>query len=177
MCTIPLALMAASTAMSAYGQYTQGQVANKIAQNNATMAGYAAQDAQQRGELQAQQSQRQADMAQGAARARLAANGVDVGVGTAGDLQAQNDFFGQYNANQARFNAAREAWSDRTQQSNFLAEGAAAAQQGRLGAFSTVLGGSAQVAGKWYAMNNPDPAPAYAGNMTGFYGGNGRSGD
>lgn len=154
---VPIAMMAASAVLSASAAMKQGQVTAQIGRNNAAMAEYAARDAENRGELQAQQAQRQAAQAQGATRARLAANGVDLGVGTAADLQAQNDFFGEYNATQARNNAAREAWSDRAQGANFNAQANAASEQGNLGAFSTLLGSGGQVAGKWYQYRNPSP--------------------
>lgn len=160
---LAMAAMAASTAASAYGAYTQGQTSNRIAQANAQQAQITAQTQQQQGELAAQQAQRQAAMAQGAARARLAANGVDTSVGTAGALQAQNDFFGEMNANTARYNAQLGMWSSQQQANNFTAEGSAAATQGDIGAFGTVLGGAGQVAGRWYSYKNPQQYPFYGG--------------
>lgn len=154
---------AVSASASAYGQYRQGQASAGIARNNATMAGYAAQDAQYQGEMRAQAAQRQAAQVQGATRARLAANGVDLGVGTAADLQAQNDFFGEQNASNARYDAARQAWSDRAQQSNFTFQSHEDVMNGNLGAAGTAIGGAGQVAGKWYGYTNPSPVPGTGG--------------
>lgn len=151
-----MAATAAGGALSAYGQYQQGKTSNQIAQNNATMAGYAATEAQRQGELQSQQAQRQAAMQQGATRNRLAANGVDLGVGTAGELQANNDYFGEVNAANARTNAGRQAYGYDVQAQNDRAQGAAAQQQGTLGAFGTVLGTAGSVSGRWYSMTTPN---------------------
>jgi hypothetical protein len=113
------------------------------------MAEYAAQDAVQRGEQEAIKVRQRADQIKGAQRSKMAAGGVDLGVGTAAELQSQTDFFGLQDVATTRSNAAREAWSDRVQGANFRAQGDAAAKQGNLQAFSTALGTAGQVAGKW----------------------------
>lgn len=152
----PMSLMIASTAaatvaggVAAYGQYQQGQVAKQVGRNNQIMAEYAAQDAQRRGEEQAIAARRKGDQIKGAARANMAAKGLDLGVGTAAELQDQTDFFSEGDQITARDNAAREAWSARVGGANAMAQGRAAAQQANLQAFGTVLGTGAQVAGKW----------------------------
>ena len=145
---------------AAYGQHQQGKVAEKVGRNNQIMAEYAAQDARLRGEDQAQMARRRGDAIKGAQRARLAASGLDLSVGTAGELQDQTDFFSQGDQNTARVNADRDAWSMRTSGQQASAQGNAAAQQGNLAAFGTTLGTAGQVAGKWYDMNRPPPKAA-----------------
>jgi hypothetical protein len=146
-------LAAAGAGMTAYGQYQQGQAAEKIARNNQIMGEYAAQDAQARGEEDAMAVSRKGEQLKGAQRSRMAASGIDLGVGTAADIQDQTDFFAQQDINTARSNARRDAWAFRAQGANAAAQGRFAAQQGQLQAFSTLLSGAGQVASMW------SPAP------------------
>lgn len=146
---IAMAATAISGGIQAYGQYQQGQVAAQVGRNNQIMAEYAAQDATRRGEEEAMQVRRRADQIKGAQRSRMAAAGLDLGVGTAAELQDQTDFFGQIDQNTARDNAKREAWSNRVQGANANAQGQAAKQQANLSAFSTVLASAGNVSSKW----------------------------
>lgn len=139
--------MMIAAAVSAYGQIQQGKATQKIANNNAIEAGYAADSAQKQGEIQAEGAQRQADVVEGATRARLAAGGVDLGVGSAASVQAGNDFFGNLNVNAARDNAALTSYGYRTQAQNFTTQGNVAMSQARIGATSTIIGGMASAAG------------------------------
>lgn len=144
-----IAALSGATALSAYGTYTQGQTAAAVARNNQVMAGYAAQDAERRGEEDAMKVRRQTSQVVGAQRSRLGANGVDLGVGTAAELQDQANFFGQMDSDTTRFNAKRSAWQARASGDQAAALGRAEAQQASIGAFSTLLSGAGQVAGKW----------------------------
>lgn len=155
--TIAMAAMAIGGALSAKAQYNQGQVQAGLMRNNATMAEYAAQDAMRRGDEEAAKVRRQGDQIKGAQRAKMAAAGLDLEAGTAGELQDQVDFFSQMDQNTARSNAKRDAWALREQAKGYGVQGAAAEQQGTLGAFSTILATGGQVAGKWYA-NKPSTA-------------------
>lgn len=135
--------------MQAYGQYQQGRAAEQVARNNQIMSEYAAQDAQARGEEEAMAVRRKGEQLKGAQRSRMAAGGVDLGVGTAAEILDQTDFFAEQDMATARTNAKREAWALRAQGANAMAQGRFAAQQGRLGAFSTLLSGAGQVSSKW----------------------------
>lgn len=115
------------------------------------MAEYAAKDAQRRGEQEVINIRRRGDQIKGAQRAAMAARGLDLGVGTAQELQDQTDFFSASDQATTRTNAARDAWSLRTQGRNARAQGDFAAQQGTLGAFGTALGTGGQVADRWYS--------------------------
>lgn len=153
MCVAAAPLALAATALSgglaAYGQYQQGQVAAQVGRNNQIMAEYAAQDALKRGEDEAMRARRQGDQLKGAQRASMAARGIDLGVGTAQELQDQTDFFSLTDQSTARDNAKRDAWSSRVAGTNAKAQGDAARRQGNLSAFSTLLGSAGQVSGKW----------------------------
>jgi hypothetical protein len=146
--TISLIAAAAGTGLSAYGGYQQSKTQQQVANNNAQVAEWQAQDAQRRGEQEAQDAMRRGAALKSAQRVSLASRGLDLGYGTAADLQDQTDFFAQTDAATARTNAGKEAWARRAQGANFAAE--ASAQRPWLTAGSTLLAGSAQVADKWY---------------------------
>jgi len=144
--------------MAAVGAYQQGQAAKAVGRNNQVMAEYAAQDALRRGDAEAAAIQRRASQTAGAQRAALAAKGVDIGTGTAGELQDQTDFFSLVDQGTVRDNAKRDAWSARTQGANARAQGDAAARQGNTSAFATLLGAGGQVADKWRTYNKTAPS-------------------
>jgi hypothetical protein len=166
MCDPVTIIAGVGLAVTALGQYQQGQTAKAVGRNNQVMAEYAAQDAQRRGEQEAQAVRRRGDAIKGQQRARMAAAGLDLGVGTSADLQDQTDFFSESDQQMARFNAKRDAWSLRAKGVQAGAEGAASARQGTIGAFGTALSGAGQVAGKWYS-----PSSTAAAGGTATYGG------
>lgn len=146
---IALGATVGSGVMAAGSAYQQGQVAKQVAANNATMAEYAAQDAQRRGEEQVQAVQRKASQIKGAQRATMAARGLDLGVGTAADIVDQTDFFAEQDVATTRYNAAREAWSARAQGQDMLTQGKWAARNANAQALGSLLGTAGSVAGKW----------------------------
>lgn len=169
-----MVMTAASAAMSAVGQYQQGQAAKQVGRNNQIMSEYAAQDALRRGEDEAIAARRQAAQVRGGQRAAMAARGLDLTAGTPAELIDQTDFFGEQDVRTVRGNAARDAWSARTQGAQAAAEGRAAASQGTLGAAGSILGGAAQVADQWYRYKGPPksyggaivkPLPGFGPNM------------
>ena len=149
---ISLGASIGGTVMSAGAAYQQSQTNKQIAQNNATVADYQAQDIQRRGEEDAQAVQRRAAAIKSAQRVNLASKGLDLGYGTAADLQDQTDFFAASDAATARTNAAKDAWGKRAMGANYRAE--ASAQNPMLAGAGTLLGGGAQVADKWYRYKN-----------------------
>ena len=145
----PAVIPLAAAAFSAYGTYQQGQAAKQVGRNNQIMAEYAARDAERRGEEDAMKVRRQADQIKGAQRSRMAAAGLDLGVGTAAELQDQTDFFGLQDISTTRNNARKAAWSARATGQQEAAMGDFTARNSNLAAFSTLLGGASQAAGKW----------------------------
>jgi len=143
--------------MTAASAYQQGQVQKQVAANNATMAEYAAQDAQRRGEEDAASIQRKAAGLKGTQRAMMAARGLDLGVGTAAEIQDQTDFFGETDAATARGNAARDAWAYRAQGQDMMTQGRYAARNANAQAFSSLLGTAGSVAGKWDTYTRKGP--------------------
>lgn len=147
---ISLGAAVGGTVMSAGAMYQQSKVAEATARNNATMAEYAAQDAQRRGEEEAAAVRRKGAALKSAQRVSLAAKGLDLGYGTAADLQDQTDFFTQSDVATTRTNAAREVWNLRAQGQQTLAKGRADALNSMYQAGGSLLGGAGQVADKWY---------------------------
>lgn len=158
--TIALAVTAVAGAVAAKGQYDQGQVAKQVGRNNQIMAEYAAQDATKRGDEEAARLRQRGAQIKGAQRANMAAKGLDLSVGTSAELIDQTDFFSEMDQVTARNNAAREAWSTRAAGTNYRAQGDAAARQGNMAAFSTLLSTAGSVSQKWYDYNPPKSKPA-----------------
>lgn len=173
-----VAMMVVSTALTAYGQYQQGQAqeaAGKaqsdaltynaaIARNNQILANRAAEDATQRGEIAARQKQIEAAQLKGRQLTVLAANGVDVNQGSSVDILADTAELGKFEELTIKANAAREALGYRQQAqgfetdavlgtagaSNALSAGSFAKSNSMIQAGGTIAGGLSSVAGKWY---------------------------
>ncbi len=145
---VSLGLSAAGTGLSAVGAYNQARTGKAVAEANAQNAELQAQDALRRGEKDAQEIQRRAASFKSSQRVSLAAKGLDLGYGTAADLQDQTDFFSQQDVATARTNARKEAWNLRAQRNNYQME--AAASRPWMSSGSTLLAGAGQVASRWY---------------------------
>lgn len=181
--SLALAATVVSAAISAGSAYQQGQTAKKMANYNATMAEYAAVDAQRRGEQEVQAVQRRAAAIKGSQRSLMASRGLDLGEGTPAEIVDQTDFFGEQDINTARDNAKREAWSLRARRGQELFAGDAAARQGNLQAAGTLIGSAGSVAGKWSSYGRPsgygsnDFSGVNGGNATSMWLRYGRGGD
>lgn len=136
------------TGVSAMSAMNQASANQQIAQNNAKVAEYQAQDIERRGQEDAMAVQRRAAALKSSQRVNLAAKGLDLGYGTAADLQDQTDFFAASDVATARTNAAKDAWGKRAMGANYRAE--ASAQNPLMASAGTLLGGAGQVADKWY---------------------------
>lgn len=153
--TAALGASAAGAGLTAYGAYSSAQTQKKVAANNAAIADIQAQDAQNRGELNAQKSERQGSQVTGAQRATYAARGLDLGVGTPSDVIDQTNFFAESDAATARTNANKEAWALKSQAGNFQAQSDAINPGLQL--TGSLLGGASSVASKWYDYSRPRP--------------------
>ena len=91
-------------------------------------------------------------------RAAMAANGIDLGTGSAAELQASTDTMKDIDANQLLANAVRNAWGYRMQGVNYQNE-AMMARAGAKGinpgmaAFGSLLSGATNVATSWYGLS------------------------
>ena len=148
MCEPTLILAGASTLFAAKGAYDQAAMQKQVAGNNAVLAERAAADAITRGDKDAMAVRRQASLLIGSQRASLASRGVDLGEGTAAELQDQADFFSQSDQATARTNARKEASGYGSQAAVFNAQ-ARSINPGLI-AGSTLLAGASGVADKWY---------------------------
>lgn len=129
-----------------------------VAAVNARIAELGAQSALYQGQQQVGALTLKAGQLKSSQRATLAANGVDLGVGSASEIQASTDIMKEIDANTLTANAVRSAWGYRTQAMNFqneaLTKRATAGSISPFGsAASSLLGSAASVAGSWYSMN------------------------
>lgn len=156
-------LLVASTVVSAYGAYEQGQAGKRageyqaqVAKNNQLIAQQYAQREEQKGIVEEQAKRQQTAQQEGAIQAIAAGNGLDVSSGSPWRLQIDTAQLGELDASTIRNNAALAAYGYRVKGMNFGAEADLASARatessraGALGAFSSIIGGSAGVADKW----------------------------
>ena len=102
-------MTAASTAYSGISQANAEKFRGKVAARNADMDRQSAQDALERGRIEEQQQYRRNAQRLGAQRAAMAANGIEVGFGSAADVQEDTALIGWQDARTIRENANREA--------------------------------------------------------------------
>jgi hypothetical protein len=74
---------------------------------------------------------------------------MDISEGTPGDIIDQTNFFGQTDANTARYNGKVEAWQKQTQAQNFGAQADAASSRAGSAMTSSLLTSGAMVADRW----------------------------
>lgn len=175
-------------AMAAYGAYSsaasqkaQAGYQAKVAENNANIAELQAQDAKARGDKASFDVRRKYAALMGTQRASLAARGLDITDGSANAILQDTAYFGAYDENTTRANAAREAWGYRVRAAGMQSD--ASAYSATADAINPLLSGGLAGAGTWFSSaQSVDPKwyrgeKPYAGNQAGFYGGNGTSGD
>ena len=158
----------AGTAVSAYGQLKAGDQAKKageagqaaandqgaLADFNASVADLQASDAIARGTEAENRFRAGVRGIIGSQRATIASGNVDVGFGSALDVQGDAAKLGELDALTIRTNAAREAWGYKVQAEDLRRQGAISRKEGvnlaaagksgqtqaRLGAAGTLLG-------------------------------------
>lgn len=149
-------MSAVGTGMSAYSSYKTAQAAKDAANYNATVAEYAAQDAQARGEQEAMKARQQGDQLRSTQRVTMASRGLDLGAGTPQSLIDQTDYFAEVDQATIRNNAAKEAWSKRAQATGYRNE--AGSINPMLAGTSTLLTGAGNVASQWYGRTGGSTA-------------------
>jgi hypothetical protein len=161
--TIGIALTVASTAVGAYGQIQQGQAINaqskyeaKVADRNAKLSEAGREDARKRGEREQLNHWRRVSQMMGEQRAQFAAGGLDVNFGTPGAVVEDTMLIGLEDSQILAENTRKEMEGFDIEAANLRdsakaarMRGKAAKQAGYIGAASTILGGAAQVAGKF----------------------------
>lgn len=164
------ALSATSAVNNSRGARTAYNAQGQVAQNNAQISEWQAQDALSRGDRAVYTQRLKTKQLKGTQRARMAASGVDLGVGSAAEILSDTDYFGEVDAATLHDNAAKEAWALRNQASNFTGEAAlmrsrAAAESPLMAGATSLLSSAGRVAGNWYqsSSNGPLPSPIAAG--------------
>jgi hypothetical protein len=165
-----------SMAVQAAGQVQQGRAIKRqeqfnaaVSRNNQIIAQRKADDARSRGEVEAQRRQRITGLQRGQATAEAAARGVEVGSGSALDIQADISGIGAEEEAIIRNNAEREALGFEGDAMNFGAQaqlsGLKASDASRAGfmeAGRTILSGASSVAGRWYTLRGGGDAGSNA---------------
>lgn len=138
------AMIIGSMAVSAYSAYRQGQAAKKagkagqdaansqadLADYNAAVATVQADDAAARGAEEESRFRAGVRGTIGSQRAAFAAGNVDVGFGSAVEVQSDAAFLGELDALTIRTNAAREAWGYKVQAEDLHTRAAIARKTG-----------------------------------------------
>lgn len=117
-----------------------------IAKFNARMDELRAEDARIRGEELAAISRGKTKKLRGSQRAVLAASGVDVGTGSAADIQAETEDIGEFEAVTIKNNAMREAFGFKTKGAQEELKGELAFRAGTSRATETFLTGGVRAA-------------------------------
>lgn len=153
---------AASSAMGAYyGAQSRKQeleLSANLSDINARMSESAAQQTLLTGQREEQQSMIATAKLKGTQRASLAANGVDLGEGSASQILTTTDVLGEVDAHTIHSNAVRSAWGHRAQavnQSNqaLMSRASAGAINPGQSAFTSLLGSAGSVATSWYRFS------------------------
>jgi len=152
--------------VSALGQYQQSKAAKSaakyeaaVADSNAKVAEFKAQDAQDRAQVDAENIGRQQAAMRGKQKAAIAANGIDLSSESAGSILNATDFYGLQDQKTAVDNGGREAWGYRTQSANYRTEAQMqrnkASSISPFGSMATSLLGSAGSLSERWAAKNP----------------------
>jgi hypothetical protein len=141
---LSLILAGVGTATQVYGQVKAGKAQKKageaaqeaansqagLSDYNAEVATLQAQDAVDRGAVEESRFRTSVRGMIGQQRAGIAAGNIDVGFGSAVDVQADAAYLGELDALQLRTNAAREAWGYTVQAEDFRKRAAITRKEG-----------------------------------------------
>ena len=174
--TVGGALQIASIGFGAISAIQSAQAANAqadyntaVANNNAKLAEYQAEDAQRRGEEEAIAVQRKAAGLKSAQRATMAARGLDLTGGTPQGLLDQTDYFAQVDTGTVRSNADKEAYAKQVQASNSRTE-AVAFQAGKrsplMAGATSLLASASMVDSKWNTYKTPSTSYSWGGSSS-----------
>lgn len=139
---VALAATAIGTGVSTYSAYQSGRTAKKAGEYNAEMGRRNAEDALQRGAVEAAERTDRARKAASSQAEGMAMSGVDISTGTPLDLLVETAGIGKLDAMRTMNNATREAWGYKAQADLDDFQGKAAGRAGILNAGSTFLTGA-----------------------------------
>src|SRR5690606_12103430 len=140
-----MALTAYAGAEQAKGEREAGRYQAEVAEVNAKQADYRAEQAGRIGAIKEEQHRAQVRRLAGSQRATLAANGVDVGSGTALALVDETYTLGEQDALTIRYNAMNEAWGHRETAAELRQQGQFAKFRGNAASQNTYLTTAATV--------------------------------
>ena len=150
---------------SAVGSYYSASAQQSTLKSQATLADTNARIAELGAQSTLMQGQRQigaltlkAGQLKSSQRAAMAANGIDLGVGSAAEVQASTDIMKEIDSNTLEANAVRSAWGYRSQAVNFqneaLTKRATAGAINPIGSMaSSLIGAAGSVASSWYTRS------------------------
>jgi hypothetical protein len=163
---------AAASAVGAYFSARSQQIAARgaadIADINAQQSEQAAQQELYRGNAEVAAATQRAGQVKGAQRAAFAANGVDLGVGSAAEVLTSTDMAKENDIATITGNAVRAAWGYRMQGTNYKNQALAArASADSISPFmagaTSLLGSASQIATSWYVLNKAGALPTPKG--------------
>lgn len=151
-----------STKSSLNHQARIADINASLAETNAGLSEFAARQEIVRGQEEAGRIGLRAGQIKSAQRAAMAANGIDLSVGSAAEVQASTEFMRQQDVNTVMANAARSAWGYRVQAINERTQGsnaqvAAMAARGNangMNPYAAGIGSGLTVAARWYSKNS-----------------------
>jgi len=154
----------AGSVMSVIGAFAGAQAQRSslafqadMARINQAIAESNARGALMAGQREVQRSQLATAQMKSTQEAGMAANGIDIGEGSAARVRTSTDFMGQVDANTIAANALRAAYGYRTQATNFgidatMKDASAQAVSPLVAAGTSMLTGAGRVASSWYAL-------------------------
>lgn len=163
--TVSLGSQIGGGVMSAAGAYgsakSQKSALNyqaSMADINARMAENNAQYELRKGNAEVASVTLQHGQLKGQQRAALAANGVDMGVGSAAEVQASSEILKDMDVNTLLSNAMRAAWGYRTESVNYsnealMSRASAKSISPGMSGLTSLLGTAGSVANSWYKFN------------------------
>ena len=169
---ISAVLTAGAGVYKADAEKKAGQYQAEVADQNAELNDLRAEQAGKIGAIAEEQKRAQVRLRAGTQRATLAANGIDLGSGTAADMVDETYALGEADALMTRFNAMNEAWGYRTQAVNDRNGGRFAKAQGKNAAMGTYLTTAGSLASMGYsaAASGAFAKKPPAASTTGGYG-------
>lgn len=149
---------------AADGQRSMLNAQAELSRINAASAESAARAAMLAGQREEQALRLQTGMLRSRQRASMAANGIDLGEGSAARVLASTDILGEIDAKQIALNTISKAWGYRTQATQAgidasLADARAGAISPAMSAAGSLLSSAGTVASSWYTMNRPPRQP------------------
>ena len=130
-----------SAYQSSKAQMEMSEYQASIYESNQRLAGLQADDAIRRGTKEADKMGAQTSAAIGSQRVAMAANGIELGYGSAADIEADTKAIGLENANTIRNNAWREAWGYKVDAANSGSQAAMTRLAGAGNAKATLITG------------------------------------